>query len=49
LLGSDDVRLRYHVKKALSEFNNEFDSLAFENAYNRYTDERRSQIRELDQ
>ena len=47
MLGTDDVRLRYHVKKSLSEFNNEFDALAFENAYNRYTDERRSQIRDL--
>jgi hypothetical protein len=47
LLGSDDLRLRYHVKLALREFNNEFDAQGFENAYNRYTDERRSQIRQL--
>ena len=47
MLGSDDSRLRYLVKLALSENNNVFDALAFENAYNRYTDERRSQIREL--
>ena len=47
MLGSDDSRLRYHVKLALSEYNNEFDALAFENAFNRYTDEKRSQIRGL--
>ena len=47
MLGSDDLRLRYHVKKALSEFNNEFDSRAFESAYNTYTDERMSQNMEL--
>ena len=47
MLGSDDSRVRYHVKLALAEYNNEFDALAFENAFNRYTDERRSQIRGL--